>query len=501
MNTTKDTSLLIHRVFEMQARTSPNSIAVRRNDQTISYRTLNSRANHLATNLQTRGVVPGDVVALWMSRTVEVMVAKMAILKCGAAYLPLDKNNPIKRTKEYLQNANAKAIIYDSDINQALTIGRFAINATKEHKLFTDEIEENLEVDINQNSKAYVMFTSGSSGKPKGVVVPHRAVVRLVRTTNYIEIASDDVFFSFAPMSFDASTFELWGALLNGATLALYSGESIDPNLFASEILEHNVTTLWLTAALFQLVASRYISSLKPIRTLLVGGDVVNPLMVNRVFDHFPDMTIINGYGPTENTTFTCCHRMTKQNRPISSIPIGTPISGTSIHILDTRLMIVPDGEVGELYTSGLGVALGYVNQVSGAFFENEQIAHGLIYRTGDLVKRNARGEIEFIGRIDNQVKIRGFRVSLEEIQHQLLSRKFISNAVVTLNKFDNGDQQLVAHIELVSMGLMSQKDIKNQLSEDLPNYMIPDLIYIENSLPITLNGKVDRNSILQASA
>ena len=291
----------------------------------------------------------------------------------------------------------------------------------------------------------------------------------------------------------------MWGALSNGATLVLYSGESLDPNLFAEELQENQVTILWLTAALFQLIASQYISALSTVKTLLAGGDVINPKMVSRVFEHYPDITVINGYGPTENTTFTCCHRMTKDSILGDTIPIGLAVTGTSIHILDAQLQPVAQGESGELYVSGLGVALGYIGQslTTGAFFTNANIAKGMIYRTGDLVSLNDNNEVEFIGRKDNQVKIRGFRASLEEIENCLIANDYINGAVVALNKFECGDQQLVAHLELKDKLNIDSKEIKKRLSFELPKYMVPDLIHIEKLMPITKNGKIDRNKVL----
>jgi len=438
---------------------------------------------------------------LMMSRRPEQIVAMLAILKCGAAYLPLDANDPVARNQHCLRAAAVAVIVMDRCSDERGLDGVACIGADH-RELFTSELETGPDVKALPDDSCYVMFTSGSTGRPKGVVVPHRAVLRLVKQTNYIQIERDDAILQFAPATFDASTFEIWGALLNGATLVLYSGATLDPNLFAKEIRDNGVTILWLTAAVFHLVATRYLVALQTLKILLAGGDVLYPKLVNKVLDAIPGITIINGYGPTENTTFTCCHRMTAANRPGDCVPIGRAIAGTTLHILDESRRPVADGEAGELFVSGPGVALGYLNESSNgkAFFYDAGIAAGLIYRTGDRVRVNADGDIEFGGRNDNQVKVRGFRVSLEEIQAGLLKLPQVTDAVVLLEKSESGDQQLVAYIQSSREPLPAVADVKKALAADLPRYMIPDLIYLSASLPINRNGKIDRHRIRQAA-
>ena len=322
--------------------------------------------------------------------------------------------------------------------------------------------------------------------------MPHRAVVRLVKDTNYIDIRADDCFLQFAPVSFDASTFEIWGALLNGARLALYSGSVVDPNLLNREIADNNVTILWLTAALFHLVGTRYGSMLRPLRVLLAGGDVLNPEVVNAVLDAHPGLVLINGYGPTENTTFTCCHRMSSEVRPHSTVPIGKPITGTQVHILDEHRNPVQVGRVGELYVSGKGVALGYL-EATEAFFSDASIAEGLIYRTGDLVKETLGGVIEFIGRTDNQVKIRGYRVALEDVESSLLQLSEVDSVAVMPQKSSMSEHHLVAYLQPKANVEISAEQIKRELGKAVPPYMVPDVIEFCSELPINKNGKINR--------
>lgn len=491
----------ISRIFEAEASRRPQAIALRCASVALTYAELNARANQVASHLSACGVARGDVVAVMMSRSPEQVVAILAVLKCGGAYLPLDGNNPVARNSKCLNAARVSLVIADHEIHESLALGRHIVDS-RSADLFSAENSDNLEIEGEPDDRCYVMFTSGSTGQPKGVVVPHRAVIRLVKQSNYIEVSEHDSILQFAPLSFDASTFEIWGALLNGGTLVLYSGATFDPSLFAREIREQRITILWLTAALFHLIATRFLTSLKGIKVLLAGGDVLYPKVVNKVLDAMPELVLINGYGPTENTTFTCCHRMTTANRPTECVPIGTTISGTQVHILDEALQPVADGEIGELYASGSGVALGYLNDdgPSTAFFRNPSIADGLIYRTGDLVLRNANDEIEFRGRRDNQMKIRGYRVALEEVQASLLKLDHVVDAAVTVEKFDNGDQHLIADLLLDAEGATTVAEVKRALAEELPAYMVPDLIRLSTNLPINLNGKIDRQRIRESA-
>lgn len=489
----------IQKLFEAQAKLCPNSIALSYKESLLSYEELNLRANYLASHLISLGVKAGDIVAINLPRSIESVISMLAILKCGAAYFPMDNVNPVPRNLLCLNNAYVDVIITNSLCDDLLIKGRKLVSADNAH-LFNSAQANFESYPSDGEDKAYVMFTSGSTGNPKGVVVPHRAVIRLVIDTNYIDIRPTDAILQFAPASFDASTLEFWGALLNGAKLVLYSGTVLDPNLFKREIKENQVSVMWLTAALFHMVAENFIDALHPLRVLLAGGDVLNAKYVRKVLDEIPDITVINGYGPTENTTFTCCHVMTKENPPGSDVLIGKAISGTQIHILDEDLECVEQGETGELFTSGLGVALGYLNEneKSRDFFYSEKIANGLIYRTGDLVQQNENGELKFIGRKDNQIKIRGYRISLEEIKTHIVDLDGVSDALVLRQEFNSGDQLLVAYILFKENCQLELSAVKNHLENVLPGYMIPNKFIFDTKLPINSNGKLDRKALTE---
>jgi amino acid adenylation domain-containing protein len=486
----------IHKLFEQRAGQCADSVALRMAGRTLSYRELDARANFLARHLQSRGVQAGEIVAMRMRRSIEVTISMLAILKCGAAYLPMEESDPVARSSVCLAAANVRVILAEGQVHETLASDRTVIS-TRDAALFDSMLTTFDSVDVGPDAPAYVMFTSGSTGTPKGVVVPHRAVMRLVVDPNYIDIREYDKVLQFAPLSFDASTFEIWGPLLNGGELVIYSGAVLDPNLLQREIAEYKVTILWLTAALFHLFAEKFVTALFPLRVLLAGGDVLNVKSVNKVLDQIPGLTVINGYGPTENTTFTCCHVMTTNNRPGETVPIGKAISGTEIHVLDERRVPVPSGQEGELFASGLGVALGYLNADDGdAFFHDPNIAPGLIYRTGDLVRRNALDELEFIGRVDSQVKLRGYRVSLGEIKTRIVEMECVCDALVLKQTFGSGEQLLIAHVQLKEGRQSSGRQVQSHLATVLPNYMIPDKILFHSQLPITSNGKLDSRAI-----
>lgn len=487
-------SYVIHKAFERVAAEHAARVAISCQGREITYRELDVQANCVARRLRELSVRHGDIVAVVLPHSAELVVAFLAILKCGAAYLPLDEANPPQRNAEFMQAANVSVLIGSERLDPAYSQHRTVL-FTSEFVARGDAVES---FESGCDDRAYLMYTSGSTGAPKGVVVPHRAVTRLVKNTNYISIERNDRILQLAAPSFDASTFEIWGALLNGATLVPYSGRTLDPNQLKHDIRDNGITILWLTAALFSLVANQALDALRSLRILLAGGDVLNARYVNKVIEHVPGITVINGYGPTENTTFTCCHVMTARNKPGETVPIGKPITGTRVHILDDLLQPVPQGTVGELYASGEGVALGYLNeQRSGAFFADQTIAPGLIYKTGDLVKENESGELEFIGRRDSLVKVRGHRVSLEEVRTHIVRHEDVVDAVVVKRDLPSGDQILVAYVSKRQGCELDAKAMRRRLAEQLPNYMIPSR-FVFDALAINENGKIDRAKILR---
>ena len=423
----------IGELFDEQAALHPDAIAVEMGDERLTYRELAERAEALVPQYLGTTFVP-----LVMDRSIDLIVSMLAVIKAGAAYVPIDPAYPEARIhwiREDVGRASARPV----GLKPALPL-------------------------------AYVMYTSGSTGTPKGVLVPHRAVIRLVKTQTYATFEGE-TFLHFAPHTFDAATFEIWGALLNGARLVIQPPGKASLDDLAETIRTKQVTTLWLTAGLFHAFVDERLEALRGVRQLLAGGDVVSAAHVKKVLRE--GITFVNGYGPTEATTFTCCHRVTDPESIGASVPIGKPLANTKVYVLDKDKQLVPIGVPGELYIGGDGVAVGYTN---GERFDG-------LYRTGDRVRWNARGELEFLGRFDQQLKIRGFRIEPGEIEAVL--REKVSDAVVVAK-----DKTLVAYV--TPRGV----DVRAHLESRLPQHMIPSRIIALDAFPLTPNGKIDRRAL-----
>ncbi|HEU4834641.1 MAG TPA: amino acid adenylation domain-containing protein, partial [Pyrinomonadaceae bacterium] len=336
----------IHQLFEAQVERNPAAVALIFEDRRLSYRELNCRANQLAHYLRSLGVGPEVCVGLCMERSVDLIVALVAILKAGGAYVPLDASYPLERLGFMIEDAQIGILITTEKMLDSLPAHwAQTICLDTDAGLIASMSEENLESEVSAENLAYVMYTSGSTGQPKGVSVVHRSVVRLVKQTNYIDVCESDVFLHAAPISFDASTFEVWGSLLNGARLVLLEQQRPTLDELARAISGNGVTVLWLTAGLFHLMVEEQGRALLPVRRMLAGGDVLAVEQVRKYLSEMgPGSRLINGYGPTENTTFTCCHTMERDSRWEGSVPIGKPISNSTVYILDQQQRPVPVG-------------------------------------------------------------------------------------------------------------------------------------------------------------
>ena len=455
-----DQHLCVHEVFERRVNEYPQAIALVTSQGRWTYQRLNERANAIGEYLRSRGVARDSVVAFELERSPDTVAAMLGVLKAGGAYAPLDANDPPARRASLLADLKPAMIL-----TRELLAGIGAAPGG------------NLDNITDRRGLAYIMFTSGSSGSPKGVMVEHRSVVRLVRDTDYVHFDGEQVFLLLAPLSFDASTFEIWGALLNGGTLAIPETGVLSLPAIGRAIADYSVTTLWLTAGLFHAMVDQQGPSLARLKQLLAGGDVLSPSHVRRFLALAPEVRLINGYGPTEGTTFTCCYRIPADHPIDAQVPIGTPIRGTTVEIID-----------GELWVGGDGVARGYLNQPA---LTAERFLDGR-YRTGDLVRQREDGVIEFLGRADGQVKLRGFRVELGEIENALVGHGAIQQAVVTAEETGGGEKRLVAYL----VGRVDLGELRGYLREKLPLYMLPAEFVFLDALPLTANGKVDRKSL-----
>jgi amino acid adenylation domain-containing protein len=489
----------IHQLFEEQVAINGEAIALIFQQEQLTYAELNQRANHLANYLISIGVKPDELVGIAIERSIETIVGILGILKAGAAYLPIDLAYPSERVAFMLENADVSVLLTKQDLVEKLPPHQLQILC-----LDTDWPKISAVSFINPpnsarpDNLAYVMYTSGSTGLPKGVCVPHQGVVRLVKSAQYTDFDNKQVFLQLAPISFDAATFEIWGSLLNGAKLVLFPSDKPSLTELGQIIRQQQITTLWLTAGLFHLMVDERLEDLRPIQNLIAGGDTLSLPHVQKVLSTL-NCRLVNGYGPTENTTFTCCHLISADSLS-TSVPIGRPIANTQIYILDALLQPVPIGIPGELYIGGDGLARGYLKLpelTAEKFIPNPFAGSTKLYKTGDLTRYLPNGDIEFLGRIDSQVKIRGFRLELGEIEAALIQHPGLREVVVIDREDRPGDKRLVAYqVTAQSINSPTEQELRTFLRLKLPDYMIPSAFVTVDNLPLTLNGKVDRRAL-----
>jgi aspartate racemase len=502
----------VHELFEAQAEQQPDAIALKFRDQKLSYSQLNRRANRLARRLQELGVRPDVVVALSLERSLEMVVAMLAVLKAGGAYLPLDPADPQERLAFMLEDLQSPTCqTGPTGQTVLLTHKRRPANIPSGNAriICLDDDREAIAQQDSQNPKnaatpeslAYIMYTSGSSGAPKGVMVPHRGIVRLVRNTNYIKFSREDVFLQFAPSLFDASTFEIWGALLNGAQLVIFPPELPSLAQLGQTIEREKISTLWLTAGLFNQMVDEQPASLRGLRYLLTGGEALSVPHVHKALRELPGCQLTNGYGPTENTTFSCCYPVPADWAGNAAAPIGRPISNTQAFVLDSRLKPTPIGVPGELYLGGDGLARGYLNRqerTAAAFvaIPFDKSTATVLYRTGDVARWRGDGRLEFLGRFDQQVKIRGFRVEPGEVEMVLAQHAAVRNAVVLTRGTSPANRHLAAYVALQSGETLEKTGLREFLETKVPHFMVPSEWIQLKEMPLTRNGKVDRSAL-----
>ena len=483
----------IGKLFLETAHLHPGRIAIDFGGSTLTYAQLLAEASAVAAALIAADLAPGDLVPLCAKPSPEMIAGLLGILLAGGAYVPLDPDYPAERFALLLGECGGKIALAAPacrgafDGWQGLVLDIPAVGtATASSSL--------PEIPVSAEHPAYLLFTSGSTGKPKGVLVPHRGVIRLVRGCDFITITPEDVFLQAAPLSFDASTLEIWGPLLNGGKLIIPAhGTGLDE--IASAVRDKGVTTLWLTAGLFQVMIEEHAESLKGLRYLLAGGDVLSVSHVRRALELLPDTQLVNGYGPTENTTFTTCHTITAADCERASIPIGRPIANTSVFILDDLGRPVPAGIPGELHTGGDGLALGYHHDpalTAERFIPAPAFTTSKLYKTGDLCRWLADGSIEFLGRRDDQVKVRGFRIEPGEIETALASHPEVRQAKVAIRGESSETKRILAWALTEQGSLLDSAKLSAWLAGRLPAFLRPDGVAVLGSFPITANGKID---------
>ncbi|MFK0730682.1 MAG: amino acid adenylation domain-containing protein [Gloeotrichia echinulata HAB0833] len=504
--------LCIHQLFEEQVERNPDAVAVVFEEQQLTYDELNCRANQLAQYLRSLGVSADVLVGICVERSLEMVVGLLGILKAGGAYVPLDPDYPTERLSFMLADTQIKVLLTQQNLVEQLQKHQVKLVCLDTDSPVIAQCSQDNAIatpiaDVQATNLAYVIYTSGSTGQPKGVEVVHRGVNRLLFGVNYVHLDANQRFLQIAPISFDASTFEIWGALLHGGKCVIFPESIPTAKTLSEEIHKHGITVLWLTSALFNSIIDDDPQALSGIKQLLIGGEALSLAHVNRAFETLPFTQIINGYGPTENTTFTCCYPIpSKLETTIESIPIGSPIANTQVYILDEYLQPVPVGVPGELHIGGAGLAKGYLNrpELTQKKFIPNPFDNSKLYKTGDLARYLPDGNIEYLGRIDHQVKIRGFRIELGEIEAVLSQHEDVQVSCVIVREDTPGEtctersrsKQLVAYIVPQKNVTLTTSELRQFLGNKLPGYMVPNAFVMLESLPLTPNGKVDRRAL-----
>jgi aspartate racemase len=494
----------VNRLFEAQVEQTPGAIALLYEGTDITYHALNCCANQLAHFLQKEGVGPEVCVGVCLDRTPLLVIALLGILKAGGAYVPLDPTYPKERLTFMLEDSNARVLLTERSCLTAMPPpGITTISLDTAWQTLAGEPHVNVRGKATAQNLAYVMFTSGSTGKPKGVKIQHDNIVRLVCGVDYAVLDATKTLLHLAPSAFDASTFEVWGALLNGARCVLLPDRLPTPKRIGALIREQQVTTLWLTASLFNLFIDIAPEALTPVEQVLTGGEALSVARIRRALEVLPATQLINGYGPTESTTFACCYPIPRSlDEGLRSIPIGRPIANTRMYILDPHLNPVPIGVPGELHIAGDGLARGYLHrpELTAERFIPDPFSRrpdARLYKTGDLARWLPDGTIEFLGRLDDQVKIRGFRIEPGEVEAVLGQHPAVREAVVLVIERADGDKRLVAYLVPKQQGETSVPvTLHDFLRERLPEYMIPAAFVWLDRFPLTPVGKLDRRSL-----
>ncbi|MEV0121294.1 amino acid adenylation domain-containing protein [Streptomyces sp. NPDC050703] len=492
--------------FARQARATPDAVALLHGEGgalTLTYGALDARANRLAQHLiAAHGVRRGDVVALRLERGPLTVVTLLAIARTGAAYLPLDPQHPADRVRAMLTDSGARLLLTEESAGDAAYDGvrTVVLDASATRAAVEAAPATAPDVRLAPDDLLYVIYTSGSTGRPKGVAVSHRAALRLVHGLTHLGVGGDDTFVYFAPVAFDASTFEIWAPLLHGARLAVTPAGPAEPTAIGAFLRATGVSVAFFTTQLVNVLADTAPDALATLRLLLTGGEAHSVDHIARLRAALPGLTLVNIYGPTEVTTFALSHTVADDPSGASNIPVGLPIGGTRCYVLDAALRPVPRGVVGELYLAGAGLARGYLGRpgpTAERFVADPYGPAGTrMYRTGDLVRWNTAGLIEYVGRDDHQVKVRGYRIELTEIERALTAHPAVARAAVLAPRTATG-RELVAYVVPASPGARPEAErLRAHLGRTLPGYMVPAAYAFLGELPLTVNGKLDTRAL-----
>lgn len=502
---------IISTLFEEAVEKYGDNVAVVCQSVAVTYSELNAKANQLAHYLRKCGIGRNSLVVLFLERSLELIVGILAVIKAGGVFIPLSADDPSNRIRRILQDSCPDKIITTCDLHETI-VNALSIhsetNIVRINRFFDEkiELEETNPPSVNEpEDPLYVMYTSGSTGIPKGCMIPHRAIRRVAKDTNYIQFDSSDVIAQVANAAFDALTFEMWGALLNGACLHIIPQiVLLSPLDFAKAIKQNNITILCLTSSLLNLMVRSSKDAFDNLRYLFFVGEKANPEIIKELLmrkEHYNlDLNLMNGYGPTECTTFATSFNVKRLEDIEKNVPIGKPIVDTTTYVLDKQLRFIESGTIGELYIGGKGVALGYLNdpkQTAIKFIDNPWKKGEKMYKTGDLVYWLPEVGIVYVGRIDSQIKINGFRVEPTEIEATIVKSRVVKQAVVLAKTDEEGRKKLVAYVSFHRKESDDFTKFQQYLRDNLPYYMMPSETIQVDYIPLTLNGKIDKHALI----
>ncbi len=476
-------------LFEKQVKLTPDATAVCFENSSLTYKELNDKANALASLLKSQGVELYDTVSIFLDKSLEAIVSIIATLKVGASFLPIDISYPNSRILYMIKDANSKICLTSSNLVDRLELDIPKVIVDLDSDLYNNN-QNFVSTKTESLDVVYIMYTSGSTGTPKGVMVPNRSIVRLVKNTNFIKFSKGDRILQTGSIAFDASTFEIWGALLNGLELFILKKENLlNPDYFSDYIRENKISSLFLTTSLFNKFCEYNPKMFGCLKYLLVGGEALSFKHIKAVKEANPDLNIVNGYGPTENTTFSAYYNI--KDLSAGFIPIGFPLANSTCYVVSNTGKLQPVGVPGELWVGGDGLSLGYLNRpdLTEEKFIKNPFGDGKVYKTGDLTVFLPDGSINYIGRIDNQIKLRGFRIELSEIDSKILTFHGVKESVTIIH-----NRNICSYI--VTESHLSLDDLRKYLGTVLPSFMVPNFITVLDSLPLNVNGKVDRKKL-----
>jgi amino acid adenylation domain-containing protein/thioester reductase-like protein/non-ribosomal peptide synthase protein (TIGR01720 family) len=486
--------------FASQAEQDGDAIALRSPQVQLTYRELNDRANRLAHRLRKTGVTPETAVAILMERSVDTVVATLAVLKAGGAYLPLHPAYPLERMRLIMADAGASVLLLDqTTADRALALPHTQVILVDDDPSLATESDSDPDIEIHPDQLAYVIYTSGSTGTPKGVGVTHRNVLSLAFDRGWRE-GSLERLLLHSSHAFDASTFEMWVPLLRGKQVIVAPPRELDIAVLKRLCQEENVTCMFLTSSFFSVLAQEAPDCFSGVREVWTGGDVVSAAAVQRVRDHCPGTLVSNAYGPTETTTFATHYAVCGPGKKTGNVPIGSAMDNHQVYILDSGFKPAAVGIPGELFIAGAGVARGYLQRPDLAaerFLPNPFGDSGeRMYRTGDRARWRQDGQVEFLGRSDQQVKLRGYRIELDEIEAALVGCVGVGQAAVIVREDRAGEKRLAAYVVPASGCSINKAELRESLARALPDYMVPAFITVLPSLPLNSNGKLDRSAL-----